>query len=403
MRARRRSAGSRRPPTSERAGSIVARPCRMRSGLTLGEVADSRRNNLRVIRLLAAVTVIVAHSLGMLHVGPPRDVSLLEIVFGNGSAIAVNVFFIASGFLVARSLIEREDLLGYVAARALRVYPALIMLSFLTAFILGPIITVLPLGEYFTSKMTYGYAVRNSIMIWPGFFRYELPGVFTAMQHQAGRTVNGSLWTLPWELWMYVSLPLAWKLRLLSRICAILVAVIMAVYAWNAPLGLVTHTFPTIAVRLIAFFYVGVALFRYRERVPLSVGALAMATIAFAVTWLIAGAPILLPAWLGYAVVFAAYYPRLVIDRWCEGPDYSYGLYIYAYPIQQTLILLAGMRSVGPHVLASLALTLPLAILSWHLVEEPALRLKRRLTELRRVLAGLRLPGSRQTGESGTA
>ena len=350
----------------------------MAQTLKLADVADSRINNFRIVRHLAAASVIVAHSFGLLTPAAAAASGSWRIA-GQASAIAVDVFFITSGFLVGRSLLVRGDLKDFVASRVLRIYPALIVLAFLTAFVLGPIVTVLTLREYFSIKAVYSFAIIDSIMIVPGYFRYQLPGVFTTLDSHFGDTVNGSLWTLPWELWMYCSLIVLFKLRALGPVpLGILAAAASLAFAMIPGGGGAYEDHAHIAVRFVAFFYSGVALYVYRRHVPLTPGILAAATAAFALSWWLVGEPVLLPQWLGYAVLYLTYHPRLVVKRLSEGADYSYGLYIFAYPVQQTLIWATGMTSAPLHIAASLAITLMIAALSWHFIEEPALRLKDR-------------------------
>ena len=347
--------------------------------LRLADVADSHSNNFRIVRHLAAASVIVAHSFGLLTPATKAAGQAWQIA-RPASALAVDVFFIASGFLVGRSLLVRGDLTDFVASRVLRIYPALIVLALLTAFVLGPIVTVLPWREYFSIKAVYSFAILDSIMLIPGYFRYQLPGVFTALDSHFGDTVNGSLWTLPWELWMYCSLIVLFKLRAFGVIpFGILVAIASLAFAMIPGAGFVYEHDAWIAVRFVAFFYSGVALYVFRQHVPLTPRTFAAVSAIFVLTWLLTGEPVLMPQWLGYAVLFLTYHPRLVVKRLSEGADYSYGLYIFAYPVQQTLIWATGMKSPALHIAASLTITLGLAMISWHWIEAPALRLKDRL------------------------
>ena len=206
------------------------------------------------------------------------------------------MFFIASGFLVGRSLLARGDLTDFVASRVLRIYPALIVLALLTAFVLGPIVTVPPWRKYFSIMAVYSFAILDSIMLIPHYFLYQLPGVFTNLDSHFGDTVNGSLWTLPWELWMYCSLIVVFKLRGFSALpFAILGAIASVLYAMTPGAWIAVDHSAQIAVRFVAFFYSGVALYVFRRHVPLTLRTFAAATIAFAVSWWLVGQPVLLP------------------------------------------------------------------------------------------------------------
>jgi peptidoglycan/LPS O-acetylase OafA/YrhL len=127
--------------------------------------------------------------------------------------IAVNVFFVLSGYLVTRSLLGHNDILDYILARALRIYPALIVLVLLTVFVLGPLTTTLALDDYFNTRSVYGYLVYDSVALSLFHTRFELPGVFENLPY-AG-IVNGSLWNLPWEMLMYGLLAVLFLTRLI--------------------------------------------------------------------------------------------------------------------------------------------------------------------------------------------
>ena len=356
----------------------------MAGHLVLAAVADSRRNNFRLIRHIAATAVIFVHSF-MVLTPAASPVGWAWKISEPGAGIAVDVFFVASGFLVARSLLRRGDVLDYVLSRSLRIYPALVVVVWLTAFVLGPAVTSLPLAQYFATKSVYGYVFYDSLMWFPNRFRYQLPGVFTGLGSMAGDTVNASLWTLPWEVCMYASLLVLYKLRALRLpIQAAFLLSLGLLYAAEAAEWISLGVWASLAVRFAVFFYTGVALYSFRQWVPLTHALMIAATTVFAATWWLFGAAVLLPFWLGYAVLYFAYHPALVIDRWCEGPDFSYGLYIYAYPIQQTLVWAFQPTSLPLFIAVVLALTTLVAMASWYLIEAPALALKARIRSTRR-------------------
>jgi peptidoglycan/LPS O-acetylase OafA/YrhL len=345
-------------------------------------LVDSRKNNVRILRLFAASAVIMSHSILVLSRDPLREHPSYPL-FGELAANAVNLFFVLSGFLVARGLLERRDVVDYLLSRVLRIHPALIVNVCLTAFVMGPLVTTLPLQAYFATKSVYGFAVYEGLAFTPFHIRSELPGVFTQLTAITGATVNGSLWTLPWEVWMYGILLLAWQLRLLGRPFPLIFLAALSCYA---AMVLGWHSFGEmgdIAVRFVAFFYSGVALYRFRDRIPLGPVLYCAATAVFVLVSWATHSWLLMPLWLAYSVAFLGYHPRLVLERLSDGPDYSYGIYIYAYPVQQLLVLWLHPQSVPLHVGLTLAFTLPLAMLSWHLVEAPALAVKRLLRNAR--------------------
>ena len=188
---------------------------RLIAGRSLAECVESGRDNILQLRLLAALLVVLGHSFVLvgqdavtsepLHRLLPRTYSHL---------VGVTIFFTISGFLITLSYQRRPDLLRFACARLLRLWPALAIVVGAWAFVLGPMLTALPLRDYFGQGDAGGTVYRyfwtniSLVHIWTG-----LPGLFGAnpMAHQA----NGSLWTIPYEAAMYVGVAAVGALRLL--------------------------------------------------------------------------------------------------------------------------------------------------------------------------------------------
>ena len=290
--------------------------------------------------------------------------------------IAVDVFFVTSGYLVSQSLLTRRSLLDFVVSRVLRIYPALITVVVLTAFMLGPAVSTYSLRDYFSVKSVYSYVVFDGTALTPFHLRSSLPGVFAA--NPFPDIVNGSLWTLPWEVWMYVSLAMIFLVGLhrgpslaLIWVGAMLLHLLHA-FGWvSLPI------YSAIALRFIVYFYSGVAFYRYRDFVPLGLSGQALLTAIFIVVSFASHTDVLLPVFVTYTVMYLALDERLVLRRFCKGGDISYGVYLYSYPLQQLLVSWLGPHDAYSNVGLSLMLTVPVAIASWLLIEKPALGLKR--------------------------
>ncbi|MFA5965301.1 MAG: acyltransferase [Sphingomonas sp.] len=351
-------------------------------GHALAGLADSRRNNLRIVRLVAATAVIFAHSYGLnFGLAAERHEPLMALTGIDSGSLAVDVFFAVSGFLVGRSLLRGRDPIDFLLSRVLRIYPGLICAVLAMAFLLGPAVTALSLHGYFTDQWLYRFIAFDTTMFSPWRFVPGLPGTFAGLPFP--RVVNGSLWTLPWELWMYAILLALFLARGLGRAYPVILGALALTYAAVA-LGLWdVGEHARIAIRFLAIFHAGVAAYRFRDSIVLSWPMLAALSAAMVVANVATQSALLLPIWLAYAVLFVSYYPPLVVERWCDGPDYSYGIYIYAYAVQQTLVWRFGPMPVMPHFLLAWGLTMPLAMLSWHFVEKPALGLKSRLRRRR--------------------
>jgi peptidoglycan/LPS O-acetylase OafA/YrhL len=337
----------------------------MPSDRNLGEAFASGRNHFNLMRLFAAWLVIYSHSWAITgNTGVDHFAKLT--LFKSAGALAVDVFFIISGFLVAASF-QRNALRDFLLARALRIYPALIVCVVLTVFVLGPWLTTS--SGYWSDAKTWRYLWANA-SLWRAEF--WLPGVFAAMPRTA---VNGSLWTLPIEGRLYVALTIAGLTGMLAPrrflpAWALAIAGACA-FAWlRAPLP--EHL--AYLLWVTAFFITGTLFWVWRARIRLSWwGLLALIGIAVATRGNAWFAPVYF-ALVVYATFCLAFLPRL--PR-IEHTDLSYGLYLYGWPMQQ-LAMLLGATTLLTNTLTATALALACAALSWFLIERPALGLKRR-------------------------
>jgi len=172
----------------------------------LSDCSQSRDNNFNLIRMVAAFSVLVSHSFALTGSGEDPVKRLIGMVtLGD---VAVDLFFVASGFLVTASLLKRQNGVDFVWARFLRIYPAFWVMLLLTLFVLGPLFTTLPLSDYLTQTSIYvRLAKAATVFIHTAS---TLPGVFEG--NPLPRAVNGSLWTMPYEVRMYAILAVTWLL-----------------------------------------------------------------------------------------------------------------------------------------------------------------------------------------------
>ena len=347
------------------------------AGARLSDYAVGRDNNFNLIRLLAALGVIFSHSVAALGLPMEREFFGPRVGFSLGG-MAVDVFFVTSGFLVTASLVGRRDIVAFLWARALRIYPALWVMLLLTIFVLGPAVTAWPAGDYFSAAQTWSYLGKCATLI--GGVRYALPGVFDQLPLKG--EVNGSLWTLPIEARLYLWLAAAWLvLAVVSPVrmkaLRLLAPIAVAVFAFLIVKGqLETGNANGREIRQFMFIY-GAALYLWRDRVPMSPVALValpailvLASINQTVFFLAYA------AFLAPLVMHLAYLPGGRVRRFNGWGDFSYGVYIYAFPIQQTIVLLMPGLSLAAMVALSCVVTLAVAVLSWNLVEKPALARK---------------------------
>ena len=356
------------------------------TGLSPTKLQDAlvgRDNNLNLIRMIAAAAVLVSHAFPIaLGTG-----ALEPLMAATGQTLghyAVAVFFGISGLLIARSFDQRKSIIHFTASRVLRLYPALVLVLFLTVFA-GAFLTQLSLPAYLSAHATWSYLPANLSL---AFLQYHLPGVF--LDNPYGQPINGSLWTLVYEVICYGGVALAGCIGILrSRILSLVgLAVIVALHllftgpiliGWDMSEGLLNRLY---SLALLALpFALGTAAYVWRNTVILSpwialafwaVALLAMGTAVMASLILVA--TVYTSLWFGLAVKS----PLLIYNRL---GDYSYGIYIYAFPMQQLAMHIRPDTSPLENMLLAALPTIVLAIVSWELIERRALGFARPLAD----------------------
>lgn len=347
----------------------------------IGDYSNGRANNFDFIRFMAAASVIYWHSfsLGAGSGGEGDIIYSLTKGSWNSGGIAVAIFFVVSGFLITQSYDFSKSFLKFVKARLLRIFPALIVVIFLSSFILGPIATSLSLKEYFFNSQTYQYL--KAILLYP--MEWFLPGVFENNIYKG--TVNGSLWTIPFEVLCYGIVALIGLLGLLKYRKGILLIYLSTMFVliyegamFPAGRGTFLGLQLTTLTELFSFFSAGMLFYIYRNSIPHDKHLAMISIIMLFLGSQFGGIQELFTIFGSYLIFYFAFTPKLKIHNFSRYGDFSYGLYIYAFPIQQLVTHYYGgqMNSMTNFVI-SLAITLIFAILSWHLVEKHALRLKR--------------------------
>jgi peptidoglycan/LPS O-acetylase OafA/YrhL len=345
------------------------------STFRLGDLAHGRDNNFQLVRLLAAAFVVLFHSYALTGrwTQEPLWRVMPETNFG---ALGVKIFFVVSGFLVTQSWLSRQAVAPFVAARALRIYPALIAATLLTIALAGASST-LSWMQFVGDPQTLDYAWRVALG-WD--MVYRLPGAFPT--NPFPHDVNGSLWTLPIELRLYVVLLAAGFLGILGRRGSWLgiVAVLVAVFAWR-PEWFPLSPNDKVVRELALLFGLGSLAYVWRGSIPVSLAG-AVAAVAL-VAWNPGGLArgLLFAPLLAYVVLVVAYHPRLQWQAFNRLGDYSYGLYVYSFPLQQTLMQRFPSLEPAGLFACSLPLGVAVAALSWHALEAPALALKSRFDE----------------------
>lgn len=358
--------------------SALPEPRPDRLGDRLGH--NARANAFDCIRLIAAASVLFSHSY-MISTGS-EALEPLYWVSGGQARIgfsAVAVFFVISGLLISQSFDRSSTILSFVRKRALRILPALWVCAILAILVLGPLATTASLSNYFSSSDIALY-LRNTLFLLDD---HPLTGVFEDRPMAA--VINGSLWTLKYEIACYV-------------LCAILMMLgrhrkAAVIVAWIASFAIIrifgdpenyrwVYYHVMQMANLFRFFGAGMLMYLYRDQVILNPRrALAALVVVLAMIVVPGGFFYEALATLGaYVIIVLAFRAPAWLAELTRSGDLSYGVYIYAFPIQQLMVPFS-QQFAQPwlvNTLVAMPLTFFAAWMSWRFVEKPALSLKAR-------------------------
>ena len=371
-------------------GYILAIAISSSPSRSLGEALSLRDNSLNFLRLVLASCVIVSHV---------YDRSHLQIaIFHNGNlgSVAVYGFFGISGYLIARSA-ETHGVLRFVWLRAVRIFPGFWVALVMTAYVFGPLVWLIVhhgtpragLGHYF-SPPPHNWLPPNSPFsyVWNNWW-LQIQQIWIS-----GIIRNSSLWTLYFEFICYLILAAMALIGLLRRrllvvaLTAVIFAAVAAISlipAWNRHFNVYLNWVPMNILKFLAVFLVGTLLYLYRESVPDSGWlALGCSVVAYGSLWLtpsidrfalhVTITDVFIPAMVYPVLWLGAHLP---FRRIGTVHDYSYGVYLYGFPVQVLVVALLAPQWPRPVIMVvTLVLTIPFALASWWVVERNALRLK---------------------------
>ena len=373
-----------RAPAGQADGGPPDQPSRA-ARRTLAEAFDPRSNNLNAIRLILATLVLVSHSWQFVLEKDPLERHTVTPDIGE---VCVDGFFVVSGFLITRSRLRVSGSGRYLWHRFLRIMPGFWVCLAVTAVAFGPLLWWLERdtldGYPWTGPdSSLSYVISNFALRMNQFNIGDLNG---------GYAIDGSLHTLFFEFLCYLMIGALGALGLLRpRVIGVLAAGGLLIAAAAAATGAdwLVHTY---TLRFAVVFLVGAAMFMYADRVPLTplLAAAAAGLLAFSLAitelYLVFG-----PLTLSYLLLYAGSGRRLA--KVGARNDLSYGIYVYAWPIQ-VLVLAAGVGAardglgLAAHIAVSLPITVLAAAVSWRLIESPALDRKSIAPPWRRAARG---------------
>ncbi|MEO5920063.1 MAG: acyltransferase [Pseudolysinimonas sp.] len=338
---------------------------------TISHRFHPRDNSLNALRLLLASLVIVSHSW-------PLTLQDFEPHFGgaNLGTWAVLGFFAISGFLITRSRLRVRRTRDFYRARALRILPAFVVALLVVAFVFAPLSQLVDPTASWQPLSSVEYVVRN-LPLYPAFVAQ--PGIDVTLTTNVYPIVwDGPLWTLFWEGICYLAVGILVSVLPRKAVPAVVVVLLVGLTAVSlaGSLGVVNlPQLPTLVIPMILAFLGGSVLFLFAERVPAGPVAVAVAVVVLAGITVIGQGPALAALPLAFLLVWLGCV--LPLSRVGSKYDVSYGIYIYAWPVQQFLTLTVGPDfPIVLDLLIVFAVTVPLAFASCVLIERPFLARK---------------------------
>jgi len=337
------------------------------------KIRDGHDNFFTPLRLLFASLVVIGHSFVIALRDPLSEPNIFyHYTF---SYLAVNLFFIASGFLVTKSMLYRGDVVEYGSARFLRIYPGLFIHMVFVMLIIGPLATSLPWREFFTHP---DFLSQPALVLTFISAQMNLPGIFESNAEQMG---SAPLWTLRYEILAYIGTAILFAFGFMKKKWMVLAQFILPAIGW-----IIAHAtglfdqLPGTGQNILRFgiaYGLGAVIFAYRDRlkfhllgIPVIIGLAALTSSfqAFEIT---------MNLMLAYMIMWVAYVKAPKLNFLKKLSDVSYGVYIYHWCLLQLIFMWFPKLSVAALFIITFPITYLIATLSWHFIEKPMLTKKK--------------------------
>lgn len=350
--------------------------------LVPGQLTALRLNNFDAIRLALALAVVWSHCFALwFGTEDFEPISLLLAGTYNSGNVAVLGFFAISGFLITISFAQSRSIFSYLKRRVQRILPGYIVATTLCSLLIVPAFSSRGFGVLTTHE---GLGLLSNLLLRNYIVRSDAFG---------GGAVNGALWSIPYEFWCYLGVLGLGIVGVVKRrwIYPLIALAVMATRVWldmtgRRPGGGLIETiigFPYFWFNVLPPFLLGGATYVWRKQIPRSrallvalIGAtLVCAHIPLADPLRTVLTRLAFPPALTYAIFYLAFDQRITLHHAARYGDFSYGVYLWGFPVQQMLIVLC--RSWAPFplfVLMSLGGALAFGVASWQIVERHFLR-----------------------------
>lgn len=342
----------------------------------------SRENNLNIIRFIAAIMVIYGHMYPIM--GQWSYTVMNQAV----STIAVEIFFVISGYLITISFLNEKSMFCYAVKRVFRIIPGLLALCVVTAFVIGPLVSNYSISVYFSEHFREMVDYMKNVLLFP---MYGLPGLFLDNVYPV--TVNGSLWTLPVEFALYFIVPLlivitgrkkGYKYGLIVVFVVVLIFNTVKLEKYPDARLVIWGTDVMSAMNLVPYFLIG-AIFTFekvKKCLNIQVGII-LFFVAIMMNMSYPKTQVIMVFVLPYFIFSFAFASKPVFAKFGTKVDLSYGIYLYGFLIQQILskYLLKYDLSVNIMFVISTLLSICCAFASWYLVEKPMQKLGKKIVK----------------------
>jgi peptidoglycan/LPS O-acetylase OafA/YrhL len=332
--------------------------------MLLQNILKKGNNNLDFFRLIAACMVIFGHAYALLPGNGIDPIGKL-LRFDYSGSLAVKIFFFISGMLVTSSLIEKQNISKYISSRLLRIWPGLIVVLVITAFILGPLFSTLATSDYFSNPETYKYFFNTIIMQ----YQVTLPGVFT---NHAIVAMNGSLWTIPLEVFAYILLGsifvMGAMLKKTRPIILIASLFIIINQLFGSPI-LFSSVKNNLEIAMLGpCFAIGAIFAVFKEKIDMNPIAAVMLWIGYFIFRRVEFNYYFFYLAMFYTILFIS---SLKITKKLKLPfDPSYGIYLWGWPVQQIMIYYFSKYGIIFNQISSIIIAITIGCLSWILIEK---------------------------------
>lgn len=338
----------------------------------LGDQFNNRSNSLNLLRLIFAVLVIISHSFPLSGWGVDPQIGGMNL-----GTFAVAGFFTISGYLITWSRYN-ISIKSFLWRRVIRIFPGYWVVLLFTAFIASPLAGLVHGGWSFTEGLNY--FVHGFPMFFGGID--QIGSTLDGNPYSYGWNVN--LWTLRYEMFFYIALGLTLLIGYIRKkkslfLFAYCVATIVSIFSQNLQnVSSSTDEFLVKPTLLLTFFLAGSVLFLYRETIPLNWWGFSASLIVLSATYFSLQGKALSALPMAYLIFWIASKTPTIINKISSVNDFSYGMYLYSFPIQQVLAAF-GVQGFGiiTFIIASVLVPIPFAIFSWFLVEKPSQKLKK--------------------------